>query len=347
MDFYYEALNQTGKGVFKKILRAAEHGMLSVPLPGVFHIEAVEKALEALSFDHPELFYIDFSQVLFTRTAAGMRVDLGALMPPGKRDASVRRLAQITAESLRQMHLSGGESAEQIYLRVHNRLVHTVTYDESAASDPKKKPNAFTAYGALAEGKAVCEGIAKAFRLLCACAGAADVMLIQGTSACEGRGQMTAHAWNAVRTGDGWAHIDVTWDLNLSAECGRNRYDYHMIPDEWIRTDHHFRAEQECRCADESFFVQNSCLIRSTAELKAYLNNALERGEEHLYFRLYDPNGLPPGIEGLVEGHVCNALQQHVRGDYSAVLWKNPGQDVWCYDLQFSRRKPANLIRDF
>lgn len=86
---------------------------------------------------------------------------------------------------------------------IHNYLCENVYYDAGAiyAHEP---------YGALVEGRAVCEGYAEAFKLLCdkyniPCA------LVIGEGAYGGSSE--GHMWNAVQMENGyWYGVDVTWD---------------------------------------------------------------------------------------------------------------------------------------
>jgi len=67
-----------------------------------------------------------------------------------------------------------------------------------------------SAYGALIERKAVCEGYAEAFKLLCDANGI-DCLLISGVA---DNGTATEnHLWNYVRMDDGkWYAVDATWN---------------------------------------------------------------------------------------------------------------------------------------
>lgn len=68
----------------------------------------------------------------------------------------------------------------------------------------------YTAYGALIDRKAVCEGYAEAFKLLCDANGI-DCVLISGTA--DNGNIVENHLWNYVRMDDGyWYAVDTTWD---------------------------------------------------------------------------------------------------------------------------------------
>ena len=125
--------------------------------------------------------------------------------------------------------LSGITSSMSEYAReklLHDRLAARVTYDGTGA-------NAHNAYGALVEGKAVCEGYAEAFQYLLQKAGIQS-FIITGSSSNPATGSPEGHAWNAVRIDGRYYHVDVTWD-----DQGENIfYAYFNKTDAAILEDH-------------------------------------------------------------------------------------------------------------
>ncbi|MBQ5311630.1 MAG: hypothetical protein ILP19_06265 [Oscillospiraceae bacterium] len=89
-------------------------------------------------------------------------------------------------------------------------------------------------YGALVEGKALCEGYAKAFSYLCNLAGIEN-MIVTGFTDID-------HMWNMVKLGDSWYHVDIGWDKPteaLSARCpDLVLYQYFLASDSVIQNDH-------------------------------------------------------------------------------------------------------------
>lgn len=91
---------------------------------------------------------------------------------------------------------------------IHDLLCKTAQYDSEFDWDDAN--TVYSAYGALVNGRAVCEGYARAFKLLCQYAGI-ECILVTGES--KGVG----HMWNMVKLEGNWYHVDVTWD-DLRAE---------------------------------------------------------------------------------------------------------------------------------
>ena len=86
---------------------------------------------------------------------------------------------------------------------LHDRLVDTVTYTSTA--------NDQNAYGALVEGKAVCNGYARAYQHLLMKVGIQS-WYVNGTSNNPSTNTPVGHAWNLVKIDGQWYYTDVTWD---------------------------------------------------------------------------------------------------------------------------------------
>ena len=96
--------------------------------------------------------------------------------------------------------------------------------------------NCHTAYGALMENQAVCDGYSYAYRLLMSALGY-DCRVVYGYSEDE------AHAWNVINLDGTWYQMDVTWDdpmINgMTITDGSNMsYDYFLLNDETMYKDH-------------------------------------------------------------------------------------------------------------
>lgn len=104
-------------------------------------------------------------------------------------DAAVAKaLSGITADM--------SDYEKELYL--HDYLAKHVDYTDTGY-------NAHTAYGALVEGKAVCEGYARAFQQLLTLAGIPSYVV-------SGRGRYEDHAWNLVKIDGAYYYVDLTWD---------------------------------------------------------------------------------------------------------------------------------------
>lgn len=123
--------------------------------------------------------------------------------------------------------VNSGMTAYEKELTIHDALLNRCQYQ--SGSYPH------SAYGPLVEGKAVCEGYARAFQYLMHRVGI-SCMVVSGT----GHGE--AHAWNAVQIGKSWYYTDVTWDDPVGGD-GTIYYAYFNLTRAAMDLDH--VAQQE------------------------------------------------------------------------------------------------------
>lgn len=123
---------------------------------------------------------------------------------------------------------SGNDFEREEY--INNYIIDNCRYDEEAAENNDVQGNENDAYGALVDGKAVCEGYARAFQLLCNKANI-DCVLLSGTADSDN------HAWNGVKIGGDWYQIDVTWN-DTDGENNYAENDYFNLTDDLMFKDH-------------------------------------------------------------------------------------------------------------
>lgn len=333
MAIGYDELSFNEKKYYDKIYRAILNGEGSINLFGLFRMETLEKIIVALKYDHTEFFYVDFQQINCAIAPAGMIYYIHYTIRLSVRDMMNRNMESWITTAINQMQLTGDETEAEIYKKVHNYIIRNIEYDYDALKNPDMYPEAFTVRGIFERKKAVCEGISKAFKLLCDRVGAKDVYVVEGISSREGFGNSIPHAWNIVKFGNKYSHIDVTWDLGSSSTCRYNRYDYFMIPDGWINIDHTYTKRFKCEEIDQSYFSRQSCLISGPNALKDFLNQKLQKNFSILYFKIVGKNGLPNDIDNKVDNIVQNAIRQYARRTYTIEMMPNREQNIFFYKI--------------
>lgn len=125
-------------------------------------------------------------------------------------------------------------------LILHDRLAGHIAYEDG--------DYVHDAYGALVNGKAVCEGYAKAFQYLLQKVGIQSFMA-------TGIGNGGKHAWNIVRIDGKYYNVDLTWDDQESDTF----HAYFNLTDERIKEDHIFDTTvykmPECISTDANYFA--------------------------------------------------------------------------------------------
>lgn len=124
--------------------------------------------------------------------------------------------------------LKPGMSAHDIVKAVHDWVVLNVEYDTGM-----KK---FTAYEALQDGAAVCQGYALLTYKLLKEAGIYN-KIVEGKAQIPGQ-KAELHAWNLVYLNGNWYHLDATWNDPVPDRPGVVSYAYYMRTDAQMRADH-------------------------------------------------------------------------------------------------------------
>lgn len=239
--FYYDQLSENEKAVYRAIYKGAREATnITFTLKEqirVYTLESkgadahssdirsavkglVQPAMDALAYDHPEIGWISYGgeggssfsiSVTTLSTDTHLMTPIDALTfvmhlePPMETMADIAAFEAEMGAVVREI-LAGAATAESRYEQLallQMELSTRVTYDKTAE-------RAHEAAGALLDGLAVCDGYAKAFKILCDAAGIPCVV-IAGTAI---QNETTEpHAWNYVQMEDGlWYAVDTTWN---------------------------------------------------------------------------------------------------------------------------------------
>ena len=130
-----------------------------------------------------------------------------------------------------------GKSDYELVCAVNDYLCDTVYYP-----DEPYPAMSHTAYGALHDGVAVCEGYACAAKLMLNKMGIfCDIQV----GVCTGGG---GHAWNLVQLEGQWYQLDVTWN-----DGGADRTDYLLVTDAYMQKSRSWDMSQYPLCATEPY----------------------------------------------------------------------------------------------
>ena len=139
-------------------------------------------------------------------------------------------------------------------LALHDWLTQHIAYDYADYMAGTAAEKAYTAYGALVEGKAVCEGYAKAYQLLLDRCGI-DAVMVSSLA--------MNHGWNLVKLGDSWYHVDVTWDDPIPDAPGKADHSFFLLSDGAMRSRDsgsgalHYGWDGEIACNDVRYDGEN------------------------------------------------------------------------------------------
>lgn len=209
-------------------------------------IAELQMVMDAYTRDHTENFWLGTKYSISYKKSSGLATAVKPQYTMSGATLTTAR-ANFNAEVEEILHGITPEMSEfDRQLLVHDRLAAQVTYDGSL-------PNAHDAYGALIDGKAVCQGYAEAFQYLLRRVGIQS-FIVTGTGVTD-QGEIP-HAWNMVRIDGDFYHTDLTWD-----DTGDKPYHaYFNMNDHFITEDHVIAVTaypmEECVELEANYFTK-------------------------------------------------------------------------------------------
>ncbi len=258
--FYYSRLSEGGKNLYDKIcgafLRFEPALSLHAGMGKSFALD-VQKILEAVLFDNPVFFYVNRSRIVVQQSPMYIQLHFQYTHTQAEAQELWDRVEARIADFISQrIKPDMSPLAKQIQ-------VHRYISGISAAHAPYDKAH-FSVIGALLDRKCVCEGYAKAYKLLCDRLGIASIVVLGDALTPEGKKE--PHAWNITRIQGVTAHTDACWD----AQYGISQYDYFNLSDAEISADHSFAPGiyPVCEPNTINYFHKNGLVAADEAQLR-------------------------------------------------------------------------------
>ena len=238
-----------------------EYTGVSIALPHPLHSqEDAQRLYNAFFRDNPQFFYVGNRYGLEGYVEKDIphydTLLLVYTMNATDRRKATERLEEAAQNVLREKPQTTDDYITELYL--HDHLANACTYDTAAAKEGNDTvyPNAYTAYGALVDGKAVCEGYSRAMQYLLLKAGI-PCTLVTGTSRENGE----EHMWNLLTVNGRNYHLDVTWNdsedrlthtfMNLTTA---RLNDSHILDEGQAGVD-------TCAATQDDYFIRNGTYI--------------------------------------------------------------------------------------
>lgn len=231
--YLYSQLGENGKIIYEKLYENKENlktGTYTIQFGNTFYDilsqengsdklqEEYQTAIEAFTYDNPDVFYIDVTKMyinietiqkifstkynVYINSAKDPTYLLDGFTSKEQIDQCESQVIAVKNQILNQ--IAGKNDIEKMRY-IHDYLVDTIEYDQTFG-----EKNIYNIYGALVSKTCVCEGYAKASQYLLNEAGLENV-IITGT-ATNSDGKTENHAWNYVNIDEKWYAIDTTWD---------------------------------------------------------------------------------------------------------------------------------------
>ena len=271
----YRQLSDKEKTVYAALYRGINDHKEDIPLPCELDGDEYSKIYCILEKQESRFFVLD--SVYYTapkvRDAKVVYRDIYDL------DGMRKELEDAADEAVRGASGLAGDEYKVRY--INDYIVRKCTY---VTGDDE--PFASTAYGCLVEGKANCEGYAKAFGLLASELELESAVITGQTD--EGEN----HAWNQVKVAGDWYNIDVTWaDTDITGEM---RQMYYLCSDSGFRKTHiadtSLFTPYECSKDDRNYYVSSGLYAETIEEAEDIVRRELSRGNDNIEIRFATPS---------------------------------------------------------
>lgn len=237
---------------------------------------------------YPRYFYVK-SSISYSRDEAGIveEIDIEYKSEAGQ---LLEGYDRVIANVVKNVDKSWSDMEKALY--VNDYLARNCQYDAEA-------PNAHSSYGALVDKKAVCQGYALAFLELTR---QLDVTCEMVTS------KSVNHAWNMIKIGNSYYHVDVTWNDPLEDRLGRARHFYFMKSTEFFKSPP----------KDGSHYKENDWVVSGSVSVSAassvlydsYFWNDIDVGFDYVGDSWYGFNGTDAICQYTWNGQAFSATAQ-------------------------------------
>lgn len=219
--YAYERLGTAERLLYRQLVHGLARGNTTLRLASPLGPERALKVLDCAYADRADLPWYRRANVLKLGSHA-MTLELEGAAAPSRNDREAMRAVVETAIGpTRGMDEFG--RLEHLYAWVARH----VSYDEREEALLGRRATAHRAEGALLEGFAVCDGIARALQALLHAAGIA-ACFASGLGRSDD-GTHGPHSWVVARVEGRWCHVDATWAAVASTPSAP--FDYLCLSD--------------------------------------------------------------------------------------------------------------------
>lgn len=237
LNFGYESLtNKNEKELYNMIMRNAyKISDTRDELTGYFATDRfvikdeklseqrIRTALNAFLSDNPEIFWLE-NLFGYAYDGEDTIVECYSVLAADDCTEYIQKMNTRINEILDKINYQMSDYEREKV--IHDELLNHVSYQYGVTS-AEQGWQYFSAYGALVDGKAVCEGYSKAMQIL----------LTRAEIPCytiRGEAENIGHMWNIVEIAGRWYHLDATWD----DEEENINYEYFNLNTKYITKNH-------------------------------------------------------------------------------------------------------------
>ena len=305
--FYYTRLDDAEKRAYNAILSEIYSMPDSIDVPRINTMQ-LDDVFSALLSDNPDLFFVGRSCTLIT-SVFGTNCSIEYCIEKDEYDKLKAELDGVCDKVISS--LTNPQDKWQTELEIHDYIVDNCEYRMTRGDYLCS-----SAYGALVDKAAACEGYSRAAKLLLDKAGIESTVLSGVSTAADGT--EGAHMWNAVKLDGEYYYLDCTWDDPVSDDGKPVKiYSYFNIDDETIAATHSdFSYDFKCTATAENYYMKTGRHFETYSrsdekKLASVIASELDSGGTFVEVRFGSKKAYNTAINELIKnGRIYNVLSE-------------------------------------
>lgn len=308
--FYYNRLDDSEKRAYNAILSEIYSMPESIDVPRIDTLQ-LDNVFSALLSDNPDLFFVGRCCTLVT-SVFGTSCSVEYCIEKDEYEKLRAELDGVCDKVISS--LTNPEDEWQTEFEIHDYIVDNCEYRMTRGDYLCS-----SAYGALVDKAAACEGYSRAAKLLLDRAGIESTVLSGTSTAADG--SEGAHMWNAVKIDGEYYYLDCTWDDPVSDDGKPVKiYSYFNINDETISSTHSdFSYDFKCTATAANYYIKTGRYFETYSrsdekKLAAIIAEELDSGGTFVEVRFGSEKAYNTAVDELIrKGRIYNVLTETIK----------------------------------
>ena len=335
--YYYNQLTDLQKDVFSTLYDGVVNTQRTIHFTPCAE-EDFQRAIDALFYDCPELFLLDYELHTYYYTYDGrhqfLSVDFGDDYYRLSASAYRSQLDEVMQIIRSLRNLPGfGSSDYSKELAITNYIVEKARYD-------KNLPNCAYADSVYLHGYAKCTGYTCALNLALRYYGIPCASVI-GNTYDNGVISPTSHMWSLVEIGGQWYHCDATWNDSSSyltqAFPYLNLSDSLMLAARKLDSDTNFRLPN-CNSINQSYAMKDGVYVRAGSDIAdtiaRHIVDAYRSGDSEVLFLFESAADVSTAIIMFKNGSISNSISKLMNRQLPCSMFKYPDVNTLKFHLK-------------
>lgn len=267
---------------------------------------SVNRIVKAVYYDFPEFFWFECGASYETYELLGYSRIRPNYIYSGEEKKENKLAVQEYVDKVYEQ--ADGSSDYEKIKSVYDYVILNTDYVDKAPDDQD-------ILSVMKNGKSVCAGYSKTIQVLLRCLGF-ECIYVTGEDDNSG-----GHAWNMVRLGDNYYHIDATWGDPVYTESSEEyrdyvSYAYLLCPDEDILKTHKYNDDftyPECTSDEYASYVVEGTYFKEYSEDEIYekLKAGIDEEEKCMTLKFSTKEVYETAYDGLINNGLLKKVMRY------------------------------------